>query len=682
MPRRSRLSRLLQRSDPLRAQRVAALRALSVDAVEQAQSGHPGMPLGMADIAETLWHDVLSHNPANPNWPNRDRFVLSNGHGSALLYALLHLSGYALTLQDLMAFRKLGSITPGHPEHGLTPGVDATTGPLGQGLANAVGMALAEKQLAARFNRRGHSIIDHYCYAFVGDGCLMEGISHEACSLAGKLGLGKLLLLYDDNGISIDGAVAAWFGDDVSARFGGYGWHVIAVDGHDQPQVRRALDAAQRDTSRPTLIRCKTVIGRGAPNKQGTAAAHGAPLGPQEAKAAKEQMGWQHRQFVVPPPIRESWDARVRGEQCEQQWYQRFDAYRDSYPELAEELERRLGGAASAGFVECAQAHLSACQADTAPLATRQASKRWLSACAPELPELLGGSADLSDSNGTQWDGCTVINDNDGEGNYLHYGVREFAMSAMLNGIALHGGFVPFGGTFLTFMDYARGAVRLSALSRLGSIFVYTHDSIALGEDGPTHQPLEHLTTLRCTPGLSLWRPCDAVETAVAWREAVLRRDGPTALVLSRQAVPPQPRDAETVAAIANGAYVLRRASSTPPALVLIATGAEVALAMQAAESLEGGGVSVQTVSMPSVDCFEAQDAAWKDQVLPPGVPRLAVEAGHRDYWRKFVGEDGEVVGLSDFGASGRGEEVMAHFGITAEAVATAARRLLGIESA
>ena len=668
---------MLGRADPLRAGRVACLRALSLDSVENANSGHPGMPLGMADIAEVLWHDVLSHNPANPNWPNRDRFVLSNGHGSALLYALLHLSGYAVTLADLMAFRQLGSITPGHPERGLTPGVEATTGPLGQGLANAVGMALAERQLAARFNRPRHRIIDHCCYAFAGDGCMMEGISHEACSLAGKLGLGKLTVFYDDNGISIDGPVAGWLGEDVAARFAAYGWQVLFADGHNHRQIRRAIDIAHGDSSRPSLIRCKTVIGYGAPNKQGTAAAHGAPLGADEAAAARARFGWRHRRFVVPPPLRESWVARAQGEQRESRWYQRLEAYRAKYPELGDELERRLDGRVSEQWLERADAAVADSQRDGEPLATRHASRRWLSACAPAMPELIGGSADLSDSNGSKWDGCAVINDNPGAGNYLHYGVREFAMSAIVNGIALHGGFRPFGGTFLAFLDYARSAVRLSALSGIPSVFVYSHDSIGLGEDGPTHQPLEQLTTLRCTPGLSVWRPCDAVETAVAWREILRRVDGPSALVLTRQALPLQPRDPDTLSAVERGGYVLRAASGGAPALVLIAAGSEVAVAADAAEALERDGVPVQLVSMPSVDRFEAQDAAWRSRTLPPGVPRVAVEAGHRDYWRRFVGLDGAVVGLDGFGASAPGAEAMAHFGIGAEAVRRVARELL-----
>ena len=678
MPIQSRVRRMFQRADPLRAERVALLRAISLDMVENANSGHPGMPLGMADIAECLWYDTLSHNPVNPNWPNRDRFVLSNGHGSALLYALLHLTGYQVSLKDLMAFRQLGSITPGHPERGLTPGVDATTGPLGQGLANAVGMAIAERQLAARFNRPKYRIIDHHCYVFAGDGCMMEGISHEACSLAGRLGLGKLIVFYDDNGISIDGPVDAWLGEDVSARFAAYDWQVLSTDGHDFQMVQRALDSARGDSARPSLIRCKTVIGYGAPNKQGTAAAHGSPLGPEEAQATRAALGWRHRQFVVPPPLRESWDARAQGEQHESQWYQRMEAYRADHPDLADELERRLEGRLAADWHERAEAATQAFQRDGKRLATRHASRLWLSAVAPAMPELLGGSADLSDSNGTKWDGCVVINEQPREGNYLHYGVREFAMSAIVNGIALHGGFKPFCGTFLAFLDYARSAVRLAALSGAPGVFVYSHDSVGLGEDGPTHQPVEQLTTLRCTPGLSVWRPCDAVETAIAWRELAQRQDGPGALVLSRQALDTQPRDEACLAGIARGGYVLRSAPGGAPEIVIIATGSEVAVAVAALESLVSGGIAAQLVSMPSVDRFEAQDAAWRDAVLAPGVPRLAVEASHQDYWRKFVGADGAVVGLSGFGASGPGAEVLAHFGISAEAVCRAARAMLG----
>ena len=662
---------MTQRSD-----RANAIRALAMDAVQKAGSGHPGAPMGMAEIAELLWHDYLSHSPANPHWPNRDRFVLSNGHGSMLLYALLHLSGYDLSVDDLKDFRQLHSRTPGHPEFGYTPGVETTTGPLGQGLANAVGMAVAEKALAAQFNRPGHAIIDHFTYVFAGDGCLMEGISHEACSLAGTLGLGRLIAFYDDNGISIDGEVSGWFTDDTPARFAAYGWQVIpGVDGHDTAALRGAIDAARADGSRPTLICCRTVIGRGSPNKQGTAATHGAPLGEDEVAATRAALGWEHPPFVIPDAVYASWDARERGAAAESAWNVAMDAYREAHPELARELERRLDGRLPDAFAARATAYIAECQAAAQDTASRKASQAALNAYGPLLPELLGGSADLAGSNLSLWSGSRTIDADDAGGNYLYYGVREFAMSAIMSGIALHGGFIPYGATFLIFMDYARNAVRMAALMRQHLIFVYTHDSIGLGEDGPTHQPVEQLGTLRATPNLHSWRPCDAVESAVAWRAAIERREGPTALVFSRQGLPHQQRSEAQLAAIGRGGYILRDCEGSPEALI-IATGSEVALAVGAAEALAGRAIRV--VSLPCTEVFEAQDAGYRESVLPADCrARVAVEAGHADYWHKWVGIDGRIVGMRSFGESAPAKALMAEFGFTVDKVVAAVEELL-----
>jgi transketolase len=663
---------------PTRAELANAIRALSMDAVQQANSGHPGAPMGMADIAEVLWNDFLSHNPANPQWPNRDRFVLSNGHGSMLIYSLLHLTGYDLSIDDLKNFRQLHSRTPGHPEYGYTPGVETTTGPLGQGLANAVGMAIAEKTLAAQFNRPGHTVIDHHTWVFLGDGCLMEGISHEVSSLAGTLGLGKLIAFYDDNGISIDGEVQGWFTDDTPARFAAYGWQVIpAVDGHDPEAVRSAIEQARAEGERPTLICCRTVIGKGAPNKQGSESCHGAPLGDEEIAATREALGWTAPPFSIPEPIYAGWDARPAGAQREQAWEQAMQAYAQEYPELAAELRRRLAGELPADFSARAADYVAACQAEGASIASRKASQNCLNAFGPLLPELLGGSADLAGSNLTLWDGSEGISAADASGNYVYYGVREFGMSAIMNGIALHGGFVPYGATFLIFMEYARNAVRMSALMRQGCIFVYTHDSIGLGEDGPTHQPVEQLTALRATPGLHTWRPCDTVESAVAWRAAILRRDGPSALVFSRQSLPHQARSDEQLALIARGGYVLRDCAGSPEAII-IATGSEVALAVAAAEQLAAAGTAVRVVSMPCAEVFEQQDAAYREAVLPSDVlARVAVEAAHVDYWYKYVGLDGRVVGMRSFGESAPAGELMREFGFTVEQVVATVEELV-----
>jgi transketolase len=655
-----------------------AIRALSMDAVQQANSGHPGAPMGMADIAEVLWNHHLVHNPANPGWPNRDRFVLSNGHGSMLLYSLLHLTGYDLSLDDLKNFRQLHSKTPGHPEYGETPGVETTTGPLGQGLANAVGMALAEKVLAAQFNRPGHAVVDHHTYVFLGDGCLMEGISHEACSLAGTLGLGKLMAFYDDNGISIDGEVEGWFTDDTPGRFEAYGWQVIAdVDGHDADAIEAAVARARQDTARPTLICCKTIIGFGAPTKQGKEICHGSPLGDAEIAAARVALGWTAPPFEIPAPIRAQWDARPRGAAAEAAWNQRFAAYRTAYPELAAELERRWRGELPAAFAPAAEAYIRLCQEKGESPATRKASQNCLDAYGPLLPELIGGSADLAGSNNTIWKGSRSITANAAGGNYIHYGVREFAMAAIGNGIALYGGFIHYSATFLVFIDYCRNALRMAALMKQGHIFVLTHDSIGLGEDGPTHQPVEHLASLRATPNVDTWRPCDAVETAVAWRAAIARRDGPSALILTRQNLPHQPRSAEQVDAIARGGYVLRDCAGTPE-LILIATGSEVQLTVAAAQQLEAAGRKVRLVSMPCSERFDAQPATYREAVLPKAVrARLAVEAAQGDGWYKYVGLDGAVIGMTSFGASAPADALMAQFGFTAANVVATAEALL-----
>ena len=663
---------------PSRRDLANAIRALSMDAVQKARSGHPGAPMGMADIAEVLWNDFLKHNPADPAWPDRDRFVLSNGHGSMLLYSLLHLSGYELSLEDLRQFRQLHSKTPGHPEHGYTPGVETTTGPLGQGLANAVGMALAEKVLAARFNRPGHAVVDHYTYVFLGDGCMMEGISHEVCSLAGTWGLGKLVAFYDDNGISIDGHVEGWLTDDTPARFEAYGWHVIrGVDGHDAASVRRATEEARAERDRPTLVCCKTVIGYGSPNLAGSHDCHGSPLGEDEVAATRENIGWPHPPFVIPEEIYAGWSARVRGAAAEDEWRERFAAYRAAFPELAAELERRLAGDLPAQWEEKAGAFVDAVAAKAESIATRKASQNALEGYGPLLPELLGGSADLAGSNLTLWKGSKGVRRDDAAGNYVYYGVREFGMSAIMNGVALHGGFIPYGGTFLVFMDYARNAVRMAALMKQRCVVVYTHDSIGLGEDGPTHQPVEQVAALRLTPNLSVWRPADAVETAVAWKAAIERRGGPTSLVLSRQNLAHQPRTPAQTAAVARGGYVLLEPAGAPEA-ILIATGSEVALAVDAARRLNDRGRRVRVVSMPSTDVFDAQDAAYRESVLPAAVSaRVAVEALVTDGWYRYVGMAGRVVGMRSFGESGPAGALFKHFGLTTENVVQAVEDVL-----
>lgn len=655
-----------------------AIRALSMDAVQKANSGHPGAPMGMADIAEVLWRHYLVHNPANPAWPNRDRFVMSNGHGSMLVYSLLHLTGYDLPLEELKNFRQLHSKTPGHPEHGYAPGIETTTGPLGQGISNAVGMAIAEKVLAAQYNRQEYRVVEHFTYCFVGDGCLMEGISHEVCSLAGTLGLGKLIVFYDDNGISIDGEVDGWFTDDTPVRFDAYGWQVIpGVDGHDPDAIKIAIDHARADTSRPTLICCKTIIGKGAPNKEGSESCHGAALGEDEVAATRENIGWAHAPFEVPDDIYRAWDGRPAGAAAEEEWQQVMNAYSAEFPELATELKRRLAGELPANFAAEAEAYIRRCQADGDSIASRKASQNCLNAYGALLPELLGGSADLAGSNLTIWSGSKPITAADATGNYIYYGVREFGMSAIMNGIALHGGFINYGATFLIFMEYARNAVRMAALMKQQSIFVYTHDSIGLGEDGPTHQPVEQLANLRTTPNMVTWRPCDAVESAVAWKAAIERRDGPTALVFSRQGLPHQARSDEQCAAIARGGYVLHEPEGELDG-ILIATGSEVQLALGAAELLAGKGRKLRVVSMPSPEVFMAQDAAYREAVLPSDVlARVAVEAAHADYWYKFVGLDGRVVGMTSFGESAPAGELMKHFGFAPEVVAETVEDIL-----
>lgn len=655
-----------------------AVRALSMDAVQQANSGHPGAPMGMADIAETLWNGFLRHNPNNPNWPNRDRFVLSNGHGSMLLYSLLHLSGYDLSIKDIKNFRQLHAVTAGHPEFGEAPGVETTTGPLGQGLGNAVGMALAEKILAATFNRPGYDIVDHHTYVFVGDGCLMEGISHEVCSLAGTHQLGKLIAFYDDNGISIDGEVEGWFTDDTPARFEAYGWQVLRnVDGHDAGAIKASIESARAETGKPTLICCKTIIGFGAPGKQGTEGCHGAPLGAEEIESARKTLGWSSPPFVIPEAIGTAWNARDRGAAAEAQWRQRLTEYATAFPELAAELERRFDKRLPENFTAHANAYIETCQASGESIATRKASQNCLDAYGPALPELLGGSADLAGSNNTIWQGSKGVTAAAAAGNYLYYGVREFGMAAMMNGIALHGGFVNYGATFLVFMDYCRNAVRMAALMRQQSIFVFTHDSIGLGEDGPTHQPIEHLASLRTTPHIHTWRPCDTVESAVAWKTAIERQDGPSALIFTRQSLPHQPRDGDQVAAISRGGYILRDCTGEPE-LILIATGSEVQLAVAAAEQLAQAGRRVRVVSMPCTEVFDAQAPDYRDTVLPPAVRhRVAIEALQGDFWYKYVGLDGDIIAMSDFGQSAPGAQLMAHFGFTIDNVTARARALL-----
>ncbi|MEM9254368.1 MAG: transketolase [Pseudomonadota bacterium] len=663
---------------PSRVELANAIRALSMDAVQRANSGHPGAPMGMADIAEVLWNDFLAHNPANPDWPNRDRFVLSNGHGSKLIYTLLHLSGYDLPMEELKNFRQLHSKTPGHPEYGDTPGVETTTGPLGQGLSNAVGMALGEKVLAASFNRPGHEVIDHFTYVFLGDGCLMEGISHEVCSLAGTLGLGKLIAIYDDNGISIDGDVDGWFTDHTPGRFESYGWHVVPdVDGHDPEAVKRAIVEARAESGRPSLICAKTLIGKGSPNKQGSESCHGAALGEEEVAATREAIGWHHEPFVIPDAVYAGWDAREAGAAREQAWNDAMGAYESAHPELAAELRRRLAGDLPEGFAAHADEYIASCQADAAEVASRKASQNCLEAYGPMLPELIGGSADLAGSNNTIWSGSKGITAEDATGNYIYYGVREFGMAAIMNGLALHGGFINYGATFLIFMEYARNAVRMAALMGQQSIFVFTHDSIGLGEDGPTHQPVEQLTALRSTPNMRSWRPCDTVESAVAWKAAIERRDGPTSLVFSRQGLPHQDRTTEQVAAIARGGYILVDCEGVPDA-ILIATGSEVQLAVAAAQQLASSGRAVRVVSMPCPEVFEAQDAVYRESVLPGDVSaRVAVEALHADYWYKYVGLKGRIVGMTSFGESAPGSELMRHFGFTVDNVVATVENVL-----
>ncbi|MBN3863047.1 transketolase [Pseudomonas frederiksbergensis] len=662
---------------PSRRERANAIRALSMDAVQKANSGHPGAPMGMADIAEVLWRDYLKHNPSNPSFADRDRFVLSNGHGSMLIYSLLHLTGYDLSIDDLKNFRQLHSRTPGHPEYGYTPGVETTTGPLGQGLANAVGFALAEKVLAAQFNRPGHNIVDHHTYVFLGDGCMMEGISHEVSSLAGTLGLGKLIAFYDDNGISIDGEVEGWFTDDTPKRFESYNWQVIRnVDGHDPEEIKIAIETA-RKSERPTLICCKTTIGFGSPNKQGKEDCHGAPLGDAEIALTREALKWNHGPFEIPANIYAEWDAKEAGRAAEAEWDQRFAAYSAEFPELANELVRRLSGDLPADFAEKAQAYIAEVAAKGESIASRKASQNALNAFGPLLPELLGGSADLAGSNLTLWKGCKGVTAEDASGNYMYYGVREFGMSAIMNGVALHGGLVPYGATFLMFMEYARNAVRMSALMKKRIVYVFTHDSIGLGEDGPTHQPIEQLASLRCTPNLDTWRPADAVESAVAWKFALERDDGPSALIFSRQNLQHQTRNAIQIEEIARGGYVLKDCAGEPE-LILIATGSEVGLAVQAFDKLTEQGRKVRVVSMPCTSVFEAQDAGYKQSVLPLQVSaRIAIEAAHADYWYKYVGLEGRVIGMTTYGESAPAPALFEEFGFTLENILGQAEELL-----
>jgi transketolase len=653
-----------------------AIRALSMDAIQKAKSGHPGAPMGMADMAEVLWNDFLQHNPANPDWPNRDRFVLSNGHGSMLLYSLLHLSGYDLPMSELANFRQLGAATPGHPERECAPGIETTTGPLGQGLANAVGMAMAERTLAAQFNQSDISIVDHYTYVFLGDGCLMEGISHEACSLAGTLGLGKLIAFYDDNGISIDGEVEGWFSDDTPARFEAYGWHVISkVDGHDADAVRAAIEAARAQTGKPTMICCQTLIGWGSPNKEGKGSSHGAPLGEDEVALVRERIGWPHAPFEIPTDVMDGWSAHAAGAEREAAWHQKLAEYRGKYPQLCAEFERRMRGDLPADWNTVAAAFINSVNTDAPTIASRKASQNALNGFGPALPELIGGSADLAPSNLTIWEQSRDIKDN-ADGNYIYFGVREFAMSAIVNGMTLHGGFRVYGATFLMFSEYARNALRMAALMKLPSIFVYTHDSIGVGEDGPTHQPVEQAATLRMIPNMSVWRPCDAVESAVSWKFALERQDGPTSLLFSRQNLDHQSRDAEQIANIEKGGYVLR--DSDNPAAIIIATGSEVGIAVQAYEQLKADGVDTRVVSMPATDVFDRQPASYREQVLPKSVvARVAVEAGVSDGWYKYVGIDGAMVCLDGFGESGPAAAVFEHFGFHANKVAESVRNLL-----
>ena len=653
-----------------------AIRVLSMDAVQKAKSGHPGAPMGMADIAEVLWRDFLKHNPTDPQWVDRDRFILSNGHGSMLIYSLLHLSGYDLSMDDLRNFRQLHSKTPGHPEYGYTPGVETTTGPLGAGISNAVGMAIAEKTLAAQFNRDGHNIVDHHTYCFLGDGCLMEGISHEVSSLAGTLGLGKLIAFWDDNGISIDGHVEGWFTDNTPARFESYGWHVISVDGHDTAAIAAAITEAKSVTDKPSMICCKTVIGFGSPNKSGTHDCHGAPLGDDEIAATREFLNWEHAPFEIPDDVYAQWDQKEKGQSSQVAWNEKFAAYQAAHPELASEYERRvIKGDLPAEFEAAANAFIQECHEKGESIASRKASQNAIEAYGPVLPEMLGGSADLAGSNLTLWSGSKGI-ETDAAGNYIFYGVREFGMSGIMNGVSLHGGFINYGATFMMFMEYARNAVRMSALMGIQNIFVYTHDSIGQGEDGPTHQPIEQLTNLRTTPNMVTWRPCDATESAVAWKASVERRDGPTSLIFSRQGLPAMSREQSQVADIAKGAYILKDCEGAID-VILIATGSEVALAVESAQALTEQGKNVRVVSMPSTNVFDAQSKEYKETILPSAVTnRVAIEAGHVDFWAKYVGLQGAVVGMTTFGESAPGGVLLAHFGFTVENVVNTVNQL------
>lgn len=662
---------------PPRKELANAIRALSMDAVQKAKSGHPGAPMGMADIAEVLWRDFLKHNPTNPNWADRDRFVLSNGHGSMLIYSLLHLTGYDLSMDDLKQFRQLHSKTPGHPEYGYAPGIETTTGPLGQGIANAIGMAIAEKTLAAQFNRPGHDVVNHYTYTFLGDGCMMEGISHEVCSLAGTLKLGKLIAFYDDNGISIDGEVEGWFTDDTAARFEAYGWHVIRhIDGHDSAAIKAAIEQAQKETGKPSLLMCKTIIGFGSPNKAGSHDSHGSPLGDAEVAATRVALGWKYEPFVIPQDIYAEWDAKAKGKQAEQNWDSKFAAYKAAHPELAAEFDRRVHGKLPANWQQEAQKYIESLQANPANIASRKASQNALEAFGKLLPEFLGGSADLAPSNLTIWSGSKPIND-DAAGNYIHYGVREFGMSAIMNGITLHRGFIPYGATFLMFMEYARNAVRMASLMKIPTLFVYTHDSIGLGEDGPTHQPVEQLASLRLTPNMNTWRPCDQVESAISWKYAIERKDGPSALIFSRQNLAQQPRTAEQIANVSRGGYILKDCAGQPE-IILMATGSEVELAVNAADRLTAEGRKVRVVSMPSTEVFDAQDESYRKAVLPCEVTaRVAVEAGIADFWFKYVGLNGRIVGMHTFGESAPAELLFKEFGFTVDNVVAQAKSLL-----
>ncbi|KYQ97535.1 transketolase [Serratia plymuthica] len=660
-----------------RKQLANAIRALSMDAVQKANSGHPGAPMGMADIAEVLWRDYMNHNPTNPHWADRDRFVLSNGHGSMLIYSLLHLTGYDLPMSELENFRQLHSKTPGHPEYGYTPGVETTTGPLGQGIANAVGFAIAERTLGAQFNRPGHDIVDHHTYAFMGDGCMMEGISHEVCSLAGTLKLGKLTAFYDDNGISIDGHVEGWFTDDTAERFEAYGWHVVRhVDGHNPDAIKAAIEEARKVTDKPSLLMCKTVIGFGSPNKAGTHDVHGAALGAAEVAATREALGWKYAAFEIPQDIYAQWDAKEAGQAKESAWNDKFAAYANAFPELAAEFKRRVNGELPAGWKADAQKFVEQLQANPANIASRKASQNALEAFGKVLPEFLGGSADLAPSNLTMWSGSKPLNE-DLAGNYIHYGVREFGMTAITNGIALHGGFLPYSATFLMFVEYARNAVRMAALMKIRNVFVYTHDSIGLGEDGPTHQPVEQIASLRVTPNMSTWRPCDQVESAIAWQYGIERNDGPTTLIFSRQNLTQQPRTAEQLANVYRGGYVLKDCAGTPD-VILIATGSEVGITVEAADKLSAAGTKVRVVSMPSTDAFDKQDAAYRESVLPAAVTaRVAVEAGIADYWYKYVGLNGAIVGMTSFGESAPADQLFKEFGFTVDNVVAKAQALL-----